>query len=412
MQGNHRAKIILLAAALSASAAHAQNDRGPLRGPVPVTDESPPAEGYRVRTVLDGLDHPWAIQWLPDGRRLITERPGRLLISDPAKPAGRWVYVDGLPQDAILPVGQGGLMDLALHPDFVDNNLVYFTHATGTPRANRTALTRGRLVLDDPDNPRLEDVQTIFRVSQAKRGGQHFGSRLLWLPDGTLLMSTGDGGNPPIRLDGDWIRENAQNLASHLGKTLRMTEDGKPAADNPFADRDDEGAYVYTYGHRNIQGLALDPASGRVWATEHGARGGDELNLLEAGENYGWPKATYSREYRGPRISEHTSLPGMVDPRVVWTPSIAASGLVLYTGDKLPQWRGDLLAGGLVLEQVRVVDLDGAEVRGERTIQLDQRVRDVRQGPDGYVYILTDEQQGALLRLEPTPGEDQGQRDR
>ena len=362
------------------------------RPEVPVTADSPRATGWKAVTVLRGLEHPWGMQWLPDGAMLITERPGRLRVArngalDP-KP------VTGTPE--VFAFGQGGLMDVSLHPKFADNRLIYLTYTEGTRTANRTALARGRY-----ENGALTNVQTIFRVSQTKQGGQHFGSRILWLPDGTLLLSIGDGGNPPVRLGDDWIRTQAQNTGSHLGKVLRLSDDGTPAPGNPFLAKPGALPEVWTLGHRNIQGMCYDAASGRIWATEHGARGGDELNLLQPGKNYGWPKATYSMEYTGPEISPDRSLPGMEDPKVVWTPCIAPSGLTLYTGDTMPGWRGDLFAGGLVLKQIRRIRLNGDKVVGEETLQFDDRVRDVRQGPDGALYVLTDEDDGRLLRIEP-----------
>ncbi|EGV16411.1 PQQ-dependent sugar dehydrogenase [Thiocapsa marina] len=364
----------------------------PVEGPVQPTGDVPEAEGWGSDVVVDGLEHPWSIAWLPDGSALITERPGRLrilrdgaLVPEP---------VAGLP--AVLSHGQGGLLDVAPHPDFERNRLVYFTFATGTPNANRTALARGRLEAD-----RLRGVEIIFENADVKSGGQHFGSRLLWLPDKSLLMSIGDGGNPPVSFAGGNIRDQAQRPETHFGKILRLTEDGGAHPDNPFVDRKGARAEIYSYGHRNIQGLALDPASGRVWATEHGARGGDELNLIEPGKNYGWPEVTYSMEYRGGRVSEETSRPGMVDPLINWTPSKAPSGLAFYTGGRYPGWQGNLFSGALVFGEVRRILLDGARVVDEEKLTIGNRVRDVRQGPDGYLYVLIDSGEGSLLRILP-----------
>lgn len=390
-------------------------------GPSPIFSESeedsPKATGYRAETVIEGLNHPWAMAWLPDGSMLITERGGRVLFADPPGHSGsfiqwRLVPIEGAPESSQL--GQGGMMDVSLHPDFETNKLVYFTHATGDGRANRTVLSRARLVLERgpaiPDGPtlaavRLEDTEELFRVTPDKPGGQHFGSRLLWLPDGTLLMSTGDGGNPPTRAGGRLTRENPQYLDNALGKTLRLNDDGTAPDDNPFADRDDIGRYIYTYGHRNIQGMAIDPETGNIWATEHGARGGDELNRITPGTNYGWPEATYSIHYNGDEISDKVTLPDMADPVCVWTPVLAACGLAFYTGDKFPDWQGDLFAGGLISRQVRRVMIDESNgevpVQGNETLPFDARVRDVRQGPDGYLYILTDKRDGALIRVVP-----------
>jgi glucose/arabinose dehydrogenase len=308
------------------------------------------------------------------------------------------VAVKGVPE--VLPVGQGGLLDIVLHPNFSKNRWIYITYSAGRRQANRTMLARGRI---NEDLTELTEVKTLFRVAQSKQGGQHFGSRLLWLDDRTLLMSIGDGGNPPLQLDGRLIRLNAQDLSSHLGKTLRLDEDGKPLSDNPFAVDGDPRTdpHIWTYGHRNIQGMAIHPQSREIWATEHGARGGDELNLLRKGQNYGWPKATYSIEYFGPRISEATTLPGAMDPVVVWTPCIAPSGLVFYTGPEFPRWQGDLLAGGLVLRQIRRLDFKEGKIVGQTTLQFEDRIRWIGQGPDGGIYVLTDEIDGKLLRIVP-----------
>jgi glucose/arabinose dehydrogenase len=243
----------------------------------------------------------------------------------------------------------------------------------------------------------------IFEVNTKKFGNQHFGSRLLWMPDGTLLVSIGDGGNPPIRLEGDWIRKQAQNRASHLGKVLRIRDDGSAPSDNPFTASSDANPLVWTYGHRNIQGMAYDPLRSLVWVSEHGALGGDELNAIRSGENFGWPTVTFSREYYDrSKISPHTTKPGMVDPVLVWMTAIAPSGLTLYTADRFPRWRGDLLAGGLKSQDIRRIDLDAAgRVVGQSALRIGQRVRDVRQGPDGLLYVLTDESSGSLIRLEP-----------
>ncbi|MDY7014860.1 MAG: PQQ-dependent sugar dehydrogenase, partial [Cyanobacteriota bacterium] len=292
---------------------------------------------------------------------------------------------------------QGGLMDIALHPRFEENRLVYFTYSHGTSSANRTRIARATF-----DGRALSDWQVIFEVSQTKPRGQHFGSRLAWLPDGTLLASIGDGGNPPVQLEGEFIRQQAQNLGSHIGKVIRINDDGSIPSDNPFVNDAEAAPEVWSYGHRNIQGLAFDPIANRVWATEHGARGGDEVNLVEVGENYGWPVATHSREYSGGLISPETSLPGMVDPKTIWTPSIAPSGLAVYTGAAFPEWQGNLFAGGLVSQDIRRIELDGSgNVTNEESISIGQRVRDVRQGPDGLLYVLTDERNGQLIRLEP-----------
>ncbi len=351
------------------------------------------ASNFRTTTITEGLERPWSMAWLPDGTILITERVGRLRtirdgVLDPQP-------IEGVPE--VFAVGQGGLMDVSIHPNFADNRLVYLTYSHGSRSANHTRVARATF-----DGSALQNLEVIFEVSQTKSGGQHFGSRIVWLPDNTMLVAIGDGGNPPLQLDGDLIRKQAQNLNSHLGKVVRLNDDGSIPTDNPFVDSTDADAAVWSYGHRNIQGMTFDSVNNRLWSTEHGARGGDELNLVEVGENYGWPEVTYSQEYTGGEISSERSRAGMVDPKVVWLSTTAPSGLAIYTGDRFSQWQGDLFAGGLISRDVRRIDLDGeGNVLGEESISIGQRVRDVRQSPDGMVYILTDEQNGALISIEP-----------
>lgn len=338
---------------------------------------------WEQTTVLEDLEHPWGLAWLPDGTMLITERPGRLRILrdgvlDPTP-------VAGLPEMLVL--GQGGLLDIAVHPRFEENSLIYFTYSQGTEEANRVAVARGEF-----RGTSLENVEVIFQDSPLKPSGQHFGSRMVWLPDDTLLVAIGDGGNPPLELDGELIRLQAQNRRSHLGKIVRLNEDGSIPGDNPWVEDSDSDPAIWSYGHRNIQGLAIDSQRGHVWSTEHGARGGDELNRIARGENYGWPFVTHSDEYTGGPISDRQTHPDMVDPEVVWTPAIAPSGLVVH--------RGDLFAGGLVSQSVHHIQLDDSgEVVAQRAIAIGQRVRDVREGPDGHLYVLTDAAQGRLIRL-------------
>lgn len=347
----------------------------------------------RNNVLIRNLDHPWGMAWLPDGSLLITERAGRLRLfrNGQLEPTP----IAGVPP--VLASGQGGLLDIVLHPQFAQNRFVYLTYAHGTREANRTRVARAVF-----DGNQLTDVRVIFEVSQAKSGGQHFGSRIVWLPDSTMLVAIGDGGNPPVELEGDLIRKQAQNLRSNLGKIIRLNDDGSVPSDNPFVNRSDADPKVWSYGHRNIQGLAFDPATNQVWATEHGARAGDELNRVEAGKNYGWPIVTFSREYSGGEITQERSRPNMVDPKLVWRDTIAPSGLTFYTGDRIPAWRGNLFAGGLVSGNVRRLTINPAgEVINEQVIDIGQRVRDVRQGPDGFLYVLTDGSgNGQLIRLE------------
>ena len=356
--------------------------------------EVPRTDGVQPTTIVEGLEHPWGVAWLPDGAMLVTERPGRLrLVRDGALVPEP---VAGVPD--VFAERQGGLLDVAVHPDFADNGLVYLTYSHGTSAANRTRVARGVF-----DGTALSDVEVIFEVSDAKQGPQHFGSRLLWLPDGTLLVSIGDGGNPPVSFDGQDIRQQAQNLGTHFGKMIRINDDGSIPDDNPFIGLDGAQPEIWSYGHRNVQGLAMDAETGALWVNEHGAQRGDELNRLEVGRNFGWPAATYSRNYgSGSLISPHTELDGMVDPVLVWSMTHAPSGLAIYRGDVFAEWDGDLLSGGLVTRDIRriEIDADGAVV-AESVIDIGDRVRDVRVGPDGHVYVLTDEPDGRLLRLDP-----------
>ncbi|OWY65479.1 hypothetical protein B7486_41630 [cyanobacterium TDX16] len=354
------------------------------------------AQGVQKTTIVEGLDHPWSLAWLPDGSMLITERSGQLRVMrngklDPTP-------ITGVPE--VLVGGQAGLMDVSVHPRFAENRLVYLTYSHGTEQANHTRLARATF-----DGKSLSNLQVIFEVSQTKSGLQHFGSRIIWLPDSTMLLAIGDGGNPPIQLNGELIRQQAQNRRSRLGKIVRLNDDGSIPQDNPFVKSTDTEPAIWSYGHRNIQGLTFDPINNRIWATEHGSQGGDEANLVQAGGNYGWPIVTYSREYSGEEITKERSRPGMVDPKLVWTPAIAPSGLTFYSGGKFPQWQGDLFAGGLVSQDVRHIDLDAqGNVVNQQAIEIGQRVRDVRQSPDGLLYVLTDDNNGQLIRLEPAGG--------
>lgn len=353
-----------------------------------------PAQGWRAVTVAQGLPHPWGITWLHDGRPLITGKRGTLHLLTNGRL--QQIPLDGLPR--VFRGGQGGLMDIALHPNYARNRLIYMTLSTGTEERNRTTLIRGRF-----DGQRVRNIQTLFQVQPTKSGGQHFGSRLLWLPDRTLLMSVGDGGNPPLRVGDRLAREQAQNLNSHLGSILRLTDTGKPALNNPLLARARVRPEIWSYGHRNIQGLTRDPRSGRVWANEHGPRGGDELNLIERGRNYGWPLQTLGRDYRTGEPIGQQSVRGTVGPKAAWTPAHAPSGLAFYTGRHFPHWSGSLFSGGLASKDIRRISLDAnGNVIGQHRLFMDRRIRDVKQGPDGFLYALTDEENGRLLRIEPS----------
>lgn len=341
------------------------------------------AADYRLEVISDALHHPWSVARLPGGDFLVTERRGRLLRIPAAGGEGR--ELSGVPETYVA--GQGGLFDVLLDPQFELNRQVYLSYAEGPPASNGTAVIRARL-----GESGLENVEQILRVRDRKDTPQHYGGRLLFLPDGSLLVATGDGFD---------YREAAQDLGSELGKVLRIGADGHVPADNPFADS--SRPRIWTYGHRNTQGLALDPGSGRVYLHEHGPRGGDELNVLVAGNNYGWPVATYGVDYSGAYVSPYTEMDGMEQPLHYWVPSIAPSGMAWYDGDRFPQWRGDLFVGALVDRDVRRLDLVGGEVAAEEPLfsELKARIRDVYSAADGYLYLLTDSEQGALIRVRP-----------
>lgn len=357
------------------------------------TGEPPAAkQPWKAVTVAEGVRQPWGIAWLGEGRALVTSKQGTLHLLNGKTFTD--VALEGMPK--VFTGGQGGLLDIVIHPQDAakPNPRVYMTVSTGTNDANRTTLVRGVF-----DGRKVTGIQTLFKVATDKSGGQHFGSRLLWLPDGTLLMSVADGGNPPLRIGDRLAREQAQNLATHQGSILRLTDEGKPAPGNPLAAK---GALpeIWSYGHRNVQGLALDPVSGRVWATEHGPYGGDELNLVVAGGNYGWPLQSYGADYTTHEPVGKHEVAGMLNPSVAWVPSPAPSGLAVYTGDKIAAWRGSIFSGGLAAKDIRRIAVDASgKVTGQDRLAIGARVRDVRQGPDGYLYALTDEDNGRLLRI-------------
>jgi glucose/arabinose dehydrogenase len=346
----------------------------------------------RITRVAEGLENPWGLAFLPDGRMLVTERPGRLRVVDrngriDAQP------VAGLPR--VDAQGQGGLLDVALHPKYADNGWIYWTYTQRDAQGdNGTELARGRLA-GGPVNYRMQDVQVLFRMAPKSGSGRHFGSRLVWDRDGMLFMTLGDRGDRP---------ERAQRLDDHAGKILRLTDEGKPAPGNPFAGDPKARAEIYSLGNRNVQGAALHPKTGVLWASEHGPQGGDELNVIKPGVNYGWPVITYGVNYGiGTKIGEGTEKPGMAQPVKYWAPSPALSGMAFYEGDRFPRWRGDALLGALRGQALIRVRLDGETfVADEFMLQgALPRIRDVRVGPDGYVYLLSDTPNGAILRLEP-----------
>jgi glucose/arabinose dehydrogenase len=337
-------------------------------------------------TVAEGLEHPWGMAFLPDGRVLVTERPGRLRIV--ARDGTVGPALDGVP--AVDATGQGGLLGIALDPDYASNRLVYLSYAEPREGGNGTAVARGRL-----DEHGLADVEVIFRQQPTVRGGHHFGSRLVFARDGRLFVTLGERNSE---------RARAQTLDSHIGKVVRIERDGSVPADNPFVGRAGAMPEIWSYGHRNVQGAALHPGTGELWTNEHGPKGGDELNRTLAGFNYGWPKVSYGVEYSGATISKSPTAPGIEPPVHYWVPSIATSGLLFYTGDRFPGWRGNAFVGGLKSKQLSRLEMDGNRVVHEEVLLrgvLDQRIRDVAQGPDGLIYLLTDEDNGRLLRIEP-----------
>lgn len=348
------------------------------------------AETIRIVTVTPGLAHPWGLAFLPDGRMLVTERTGRLrIVGRDGKLAPQ--PVAGLPK--IEEHGQGGLLDVALHPRFGENGLVYLSYAERGDGGYGTAALRGRLVATG-ENARLDAVQVIYRQEPKSRGGRHFGSRLVFDRAGFLYVTQGDRGE----------QERAQKLDDLAAKVVRLHDDGRVPSDNPFVGKPGARPEILTLGNRNVQGAALHPVTGELWSHEHGPQGGDEVNVLRKGVNYGWPVITYGVNYGiGTKIGEGTSKPGLAQPLHYWVPSIAPSGMAFYTGDRFPAWRGDLFVGALRDQLLVRLRLDGEKVvKEERMLQgAVGRIRDVRQGPDGYLYLLTDSSSGAIIRLEP-----------
>jgi glucose/arabinose dehydrogenase len=341
---------------------------------------------FTYEVVTDGLSHPWALAFLPDGRRLVTERSGQLRLIDTAGQLDP-VPIVGLPP--IRQKGQGGLLDVVLHPDFKNNQLIYFSFAEKGREGYGTAVARGRF-----ENHRLTDVEVIFRMSFKTNSGRHFGSRLVFDGDGFLFITLGDRGDRP----------RAQDLGDHAGSLIRLHDDGRVPEDNPLAKRWFVKSEIFSYGHRNMQGAALNPWSGRLWIHEHGPQGGDEINIPEAGKNYGWPIITYGANYgTGTKIGEGTHKEGMEQPIYHWTPSIAPSGMAFYDGDQFDQWKGNLFVGSLKFQLLVRLELNGDRIVHEERLLKEElgRIRDVRQGPDGLIYLLTDAANGKLVRLKP-----------
>jgi len=344
------------------------------------------SEHYRLRlaTVAKGLEHPWSLAFLPDGRMLVTERPGRLRIvgrggkiSPPVK---------GVPR--VYARGQGGLLDVILDTDFAANGVIFLSYAEPGAGGGGTAVARA--VLKDGA---LSGLRVIFRQVPKTSGGRHFGSRLVIGRDGTLFITVGERGE----------RKRAQDPSVNRGQVVRIHRDGRIPKDNPFVGKAGHRPEIWSYGHRNPQGAALHPTTGKLWTVEHGARGGDEINIPRPGRNYGWPVISYGRHYWGGKIGEGTRKAGMEQPVHYWDPSIAPSGMAFYTGDKYPRWKGNVFVGALRFQLLSRLVLKGEKVIKEERLfeELGERIRDVRQGPDGYLYILTDSGEGALSRIEP-----------
>lgn len=339
----------------------------------------------RAETVARGLEHPWGIAILSDGRMLVTERPGRVRMVE--RDGRLSAPLAGVP--AVYASGQGGLLDVALDPKFAENSTIYLSYAEpGDDGTAGTAVARARL-----GSAGLEDVRVIYRQEPKVRGGNHFGSRIVFANDGTMFVTQGDRFS---------YRERAQDLTSGLGKVVRINTDGTIPRDNPFVGRSGVRPEIWSYGHRNQQAAALNPETGQLWTVEHGAAGGDELNHPEAAKNYGWPVITYGVDYSGRSIGEGAAKEGMEQPVYYWDPVIAPSGMAFYTGDRYPGWKGSILIGSLAGSLVRLVLRNGAVAREERYLgDLGERIRDVQQGPDGLLYIITDNSDGRVLRVLP-----------
>lgn len=348
--------------------------------------DKPDNQSFKITTIAQGLEYPWGMAFLPDGRFLVSEREGRL----------RLVGDDGLDDEPIIGLpdnmyieGQGGLLDVVVHPDFEQNKLVYFSYAGSDEGGAGTEVARANL-----RDKKLENLEVVFRADPKTDGQNHYGSRLLFAPDGTLFITLGDRYA---------FMKEAQNRGNHLGTIIRINDDGSFPLDNPFFGNLNHKPEIYAYGVRNAQGIALRPSDNSIWYHEHGPRGGDELNILKAGSNYGWPEITYGIDYSGAVISDKTDAPGMEQPVVFWDPSIAPSGMDFYDGDQFPAWKGDIFLGALAHRHLRRLKLEGNVVIEQEVLlqDLGERVRDVKSGPDGFLYILTDSHDGKILRLEP-----------
>lgn len=353
-------------------------------------------EQYKVNavTLVSGLSNPWGLAFLPDGRMLVTERAGRMRIIEGGKlvPA----TISGLP--AAVEHGQGGMLDVVLHPKYAQTGWIYWTYNAGVPGAYGTEVARGKLG-GTREAPTMTDVQILFKLEPKTGAGQHFGSRIVFDRAGFLIVTFGDRGDNPNK----GAEERAQKLNDHAGKSIRLTDDGKVPPDNPFIKTAGAKPEIWTYGHRNMQGAAIHPITGKIWTHEHGPQGGDEINILVPGINYGWPVITYGVNYgTGTKIGEGTEKAGMAQPIYTWVPSIAPSGMAFYSGNYFPKWKGNLFVGALAKQSLVRLTLDGEKVVSEERLFVNKlgRIRDVREGPDGHLYLLTDATDGELIRLD------------
>jgi glucose/arabinose dehydrogenase len=336
----------------------------------------------KVETVAKGLKFPWSLAFLPDGRMLVTERPGRLRVVD--QDGSLSEPVAGVPE--VFGQGQGGLLGVTLDPDFQNNNLIYLAYAERGDDGIGTAVARGKFA-----DGKLDNVEVIFRQKPKVDGGNHFGGRLVFAPDGKLFVTLGER----FKFD------PAQDLGSDLGKIVRINPDGSIPDDNPFVGQDGKLPEIWSYGHRNVQGAAIHPETGKLWETEFGPKGGDELNIPEAGKNYGWPVVSWGTHYDGKDIADPPTHPEFTDAIYHWNPVISPSGITFYTADAIPGWKGNLLIAGLSSNAIVRLTLDGEKVTDEERLPMGVRIRDVVQGPDGAVYALTDEGNDKILKLSP-----------
>lgn len=374
--------IFLLASLLLAFPAAAQNSSSSQYKPQIQSDKQP----LRLTTLTQGLENPWSMAFLPDGRLLVTERIGRMRILDKNFKLDPQP-IEGLPE--IVARGQGGLFDVVLHPDYVKNGWIYWAYNAPGPGGWGTALARGKL-----QGHHMMDVQVLFSMEPKTRSGQHFGGRIVFDKAGMVYLTLGDRGD----------KERSQRLDDHAGSVIRLHDDGRIPVDNPWIKKSDAKLEKWTLGNRNVQGVAIHPQTGELWMHEHGPQGGDEINIARSGRNYGWPVITHGVNYGlGTKIGEGQTKAGMEHPLYVWRPSIAPSGMIFVSGDQFPQWRGHLLIGALRDQSLVRLELDGEKVVYEERLLKGQvgRVRDVRMGPDGLIYLLSDASDGALLRLEP-----------